>query len=249
MSDIESILIVIGMFIILLLSIVGNILTLAATYRFTNLRTRTHFLIANLAVSDILVSLLAAPLRIVQISGSLWSNKLDNCKVMIVLTLFFCNASVLNLTLISIDRAISIASPLTYNHSTKSIQFTCQIFTSWFFAVSISILPFIGFGWHASSEESTGTGTVDICRYLSILDKDYVIFVFTVAVFLPFFIMFGCYIYILRTALAHLKQIHAVEKSVQANASSVQTAHGSYFLDTAILVWLIAFIIGESETK
>lgn len=222
MSDINNILILTGMFIILLLSVVGNILTLTATYKFSNLRTRTNFLIANLAVSDLLVSLLAAPLRIVQSSGSLWSNKLDNCKIVIVLTLFFCNASVLNLTLISIDRALSIASPLTYNRSTGSMRFAFKIFTSWLMAIFISILPFAGFGWQTSDEGSAMKGTVDMCRYLSILDKNYVIFVFTAAVFVPFFIMIGCYVYILRTALAHLRRIHAIEKSVRRNVSSVQ---------------------------
>ena len=226
MSDTENMLIVIGMFLLLLLSVVGNTLTLAATYKFSNLRTRTNFLIANLAVSDLLVSLLAAPLRIVQSSGSLWSNKLDNCKIIIILTLFFCNASVLNLTLISIDRAVSIASPLTYNHSTGSMRFACKILTSWFIAIVISILPFLGFGWQNSDEGSAMKGTVDMCRYLSILEKNYVIFVFTTAVFVPFFIMIGCYVYILRTALAHLRRIHAIEKSVRRNASSVQASQG-----------------------
>ena len=223
----DNILMVTGMFIILLFSVVGNVLTITATCRFSNLRTRTHFLIANLAVSDIFISLLAAPLRIVQSFGSLWSNKINNCKVVIVLTLFFCNASVLNLTLISIDRAISIASPLTYNHSSQNIKLVCQIVASWLLAVIISVLPFIGFGWQSSSAVYTEKETVEICRYLSILDKSYVIFVFVTAVFIPFFIMMGCYVYILKTALSHLKRIHAIEKSVRRNTDSVQATKGN----------------------
>lgn len=222
-GDAEEILLVTGMFMVLLFSLLGNTLTIAATCKFANLRTRTHFLIANLAVSDILVSLLAAPLRIAQSFDSLWSSRVDNCKVVIVLTLFFCNASVLNLTLISIDRAISIASPLTYNHSSKSLKLTLQIATSWMIAVMISVLPFIGFGWQSSSRHTSEDTTVDICRYSSILNVNYIIFVFAMAVFLPLFIMICCYAYILRTALVHLRRIYAIEKSVQQNSREIYT--------------------------
>ena len=220
-----------GMFLILIFSVSGNILTIAATYRFSNLRTRTHYLIANLALSDILISMLAAPLRIVQSFGSLWSTRIDNCKIVIVLTLFFCNASVLNLTLVSIDRAISIASPLTYNLTSKGMKLICQIGASWLLAVLISILPFLGFGWQESNRHVTKDGSVEICRYLSILDERYAIFVFTIAVFAPFLVMMGCYIYILKIALKHLKRIHAIEKSVRKEVTSeMPSASKSVFI-------------------
>ena len=212
-NDATSIFMTIGMFLILLFAISGNILTVVASCRFSNLRSKTHFLIINLAISDILISVLAAPLRIMQFYGSFWSNQVDNCRVVIVLTLFFCNASVLNLTLISIDRAISIVSPLTYNHHFGNIRFGCGIAGCWLFAIIISILPFMGFGWqHGITGE---VKEVYICRYLSILDAHYVLFVFGTTVFGPFLIMIICYVYIFRVAIRHVRKITAVEQSIK----------------------------------
>ena len=199
-----------GMLLLCSISVVGNLLTAIATCRISKLRTRTNILIVNLAISDILISMLAAPMRMLQTDGHAWSLRLDNCRIVIAMTLFFCNASVLNLTLISIDRAASIAAPLTYNHSYASKKFALQIIASWTTSVLISLLPFFGFGWKENKHKSGGK-TIKMCRYLTILDIDYVLFVFSLAVFFPLLVMMTCYAYIFKTALHHLKRIAAVE--------------------------------------
>ncbi len=213
-QDAEYYFTIIGMCLVLFVAIFGNVITIMATCKFHTLQTNTHILIANLAISDILIASLAAPLRLVDLSGSKWSNKIDNCRVIITLTSFFCNASVLNLTLISIDRAKSIVSPLTYNHAANRTRLTAQILISWVLAIIISFLPYAGYGWIDNGNNSTN-GIVEVCRYLTVLDKYYVLFVFTTAVFVPFLIMVISYIYILRVAIRHLKRISAVEISIK----------------------------------
>eukprot|EP00795_Rhopilema_esculentum_P014888 gene14888-6024_t len=172
LSKTETTLLTTGMLLLCFISVVGNLLTAIATCRISKLRTRTNILIVNLAISDILISMLAAPLRMLQTDGHAWSLRLDNCRIVIALTLFFCNASVLNLTLISIDRAASIAAPLTYNHSYASKKFALQIIASWMTSVLISLLPFFGFGWKIENEHKSGGKTIEMCRYLTILDKE-----------------------------------------------------------------------------
>ena len=210
------------MFLIVFFAIFGNIITIIATYRFNTLQTRTHILIANLAVSDLFIAVLAAPIRLVQIYDSTWANKVDNCRAVISLTLFFCNASVFNLTLISIDRALSIVAPLRYNHSASQLRLVGQIAISWLIAVVISALPFVGFGWISHGNDRA----VDSCRYLAVFDETYVLFVFGIAVFGPFLIMTISYVYIFRTAVSHLKKISAVELSVRRTSTGYQRTDG-----------------------
>ncbi len=229
-EDAEHYLAVVGMCLILFVAIVGNVLTILATIKFATLQTRTHFLIVNLAVSDMMVACLAAPLRIVQLFGSQFSNDLDNCKAIVTLTLFFCNLSVLNLTMISIDRALSIASPLTYNHRCNKSKLFAQIMVSWLLAIVISILPFAGYGWKSDANYAV-KGEVKVCRYLSVLDKNYVILVFATAVFWPFLVMIACYVYIFRVAVRHLKRISAVEFSVKRTVTDRQETQGNAIFD------------------
>eukprot|EP00794_Sanderia_malayensis_P003290 gene3290-3773_t len=214
----EFYLTIIGMCVFIFIAIFGNVITIIATFRFESLQTKTHILIANLAVSDILIASLAAPLRLVELSGSTWSKQVSNCRIIITLTSFFCNASVLNLTLISIDRAHSIVSPLTYNHGSHPMKLVGQIICSWLLAVVISFLPFAGYGWKDGSITAANS-TVAVCRYLSVLDKYYVLFVFGSAVFGPFLIMVVAYMYIFRVAIRHLQRISAVEISIRRTVS------------------------------
>ena len=211
-EDIETILTIIAMFIIIPVTIIGNFLTVYATIRFPYLQTQTYILIANLAVSDLLLGLLAVPLRLAQLFGSNWSNNETHCKISISFTLMFCNGSVLNLTLLTLDRVFSIAFPMTYSDTQKQKYLTSiGIPLMWLLSILIAFMPYIGWG---SVSSSSVNSTVDICRYLAVLDQNFVIMVFAATVFLPLMVMLVSYIYIFQISRHHLMKIISLENGV-----------------------------------
>lgn len=103
------------LFAITLFTFVGNLMVLVAFAYNKKLRTVTIYPIVSLAVSDFLLSCLVMPFsawKTIQHEfpfGIIWCNLQVSSAVMLT------SASVLNLTLISLDRYFSITKPLLYD--------------------------------------------------------------------------------------------------------------------------------------
>ena len=146
-------------FIILLVSLVGNLLILSITYRNKQLRKSINFFIFNMAVSDLFNPLTIMPIQIVNIITGSDSWKVDNpwmlgnilCKLCYFLPDVSLVVSIESLLLISMDRFVAAIFPLsTKLESLKarliSILFiwivAIAVYAPYFYTFSLKVNPY-----------------------------------------------------------------------------------------------------------
>ncbi|VDD85720.1 unnamed protein product [Enterobius vermicularis] len=79
------------------------------------LQTISNYFLFSLAVADIAIGIFSIPLMTYYMaSGVIWKFGYTMCQFWLCLDYLMCNASVLNLLLISFDRYFSVIRPLTY---------------------------------------------------------------------------------------------------------------------------------------
>lgn len=104
LSDWLVVLSVILLVIINVMVIFGNILVILSVFVSQKLRTSTNYFIVSLAVADLLVGIAVLPYSLtlevldIWIFGSTW------CQGWLVVDVWMCTASILNLCAISVDR-------------------------------------------------------------------------------------------------------------------------------------------------
>jgi len=145
-------------FIILLVSLVGNLLILSITYRNKQLRKSINFFVFNMAVSDLFNPLTIMPIQIVHIISGSDSRNVDNprmlgnilCKLCYFLPDVSLIVSIESLLLISMDRFVAAIFPLcTKLESLKarSISILCiwivaiAVHAPYFYTFSLKVNP------------------------------------------------------------------------------------------------------------
>lgn len=95
----------VGIFIIFILNLIGNILTLVAFSKDAKLRTVHNYYICNLAISDLAVGLSSIPFYgIYTVMDYHWPFSYTFCKLWLVVDFWICAQSSLTVILISYDR-------------------------------------------------------------------------------------------------------------------------------------------------
>lgn len=180
--------------------IAGNVLILTAIYRFSSLRTMTNVFVANLAVADLLLSVLAMPFTLTSSITVDWVFGTAMCKVHGILNSLFCEASILTLTFVSLERFIAIIYPLKYHTLITPFWVKIMLCLIWGQAVACAFSPFIlsryAFLWFEH-----------LCTIDWAFKPAYTLSFTIIYFFLLFLIMTIFYGLILRTAL---KQKHKI---------------------------------------
>ena len=172
--------------------ITGNVLVLAAVWRNPSLRTPSIILQCSLAVSDLLVGLLALPLDIAVALTPLSQVSSDSrlSQARLVLTIQLCCVSLDTMTAISVDRYLALRYHMRYPNLMTSKRATCVAATFWCKNVILSLL--------------------------SIWKKNTILLVAVVFVALCLFISSITYNAIYRIVRHHQHQIHAQQQAVQS---------------------------------
>ncbi|XP_074496930.1 trace amine-associated receptor 1-like [Sebastes fasciatus] len=126
--------------VIVILTVCGNFLVAVSIAFFKQLRTPTNYLIASLAVSDLLLGLLVMLPAMVQCVESCWYFGDVLCEVYLSSDVMLCTASILNLSFISLDRHYAVCQPLLYRRKISVNVVLIMILVIW------SISALIGFG-------------------------------------------------------------------------------------------------------
>ncbi|VDM73064.1 unnamed protein product [Strongylus vulgaris] len=78
------------------------------------LQTISNYFLFSLAVADIAIGMISIPLWTYYTVKQSWGIGYTMCQFWLCIDYLMCNASVLNLLLISFDRYFSVTRPLTY---------------------------------------------------------------------------------------------------------------------------------------
>ncbi|XP_005755463.1 visual pigment-like receptor peropsin, partial [Pundamilia nyererei] len=93
------------------ISLASNIVVLLMFVKFKELRTPTNFIIINLAFTDIGVAGIGYPMSAASDIHGSWKFGYAGCQIYAALNIFFGMASIGLLTVVAIDRYLSICRP------------------------------------------------------------------------------------------------------------------------------------------
>jgi len=125
---------------IILAAIVGNIFVITAIAVERNLRTVANYLIASLAVADLLVAALVMPLAAVNEVSARWFLGRELCDAWVSFDVICCTSSILHLVAISLDRYWAVTR-VDYIHRRSPKRILGMIAASWGMALVVSIPP------------------------------------------------------------------------------------------------------------
>ncbi|XP_077970260.1 5-hydroxytryptamine receptor 1A-beta-like isoform X1 [Styela clava] len=143
---------VIGIFlgVNIVVGVAGNLMVLAAVTKENKLHSRANYLIASLAVTDLLVSLMVLPYAaaITFLGGSndvWWVSHHVACRLFIFLDVTCCTASILHLCVIAWVRYKKVSTVRLRLYPRNFVSVIPTILCIWFAAILLSVTPFFMF--------------------------------------------------------------------------------------------------------
>ncbi|XP_041377301.1 5-hydroxytryptamine receptor 6-like [Gigantopelta aegis] len=191
---VETILIGVTLGLIVFCTIIGNVFVFLAVISNKKLRTVSNYFIVSLSLADLLVG------TVVMIPAALnetiveWVLGVEFCSIWASFDVMLCSASILNVCLISLDRYMSIMTPLRYNAAMTHRRALALLAGTWFVAILTSFVP-IQNGWHniemPSLENLTFFSRRPQCIF--VVSFPYAVTASTVTILLPIIIAFVLY--------------------------------------------------------
>ena len=118
---------------LILISVIGNSLVLVAILKTPSIRTPSMILISSLAVSDLLVGVLAQPLFIANKFKSLTEKDLFLQHVRVLTGFFLCGVSLGTTTVIGVDRFMAFHYHMRYFTIVTKSRVLCTVTMIWLF--------------------------------------------------------------------------------------------------------------------
>ena len=184
---------------IILATIIGNVFVIAAVILERNLHNVANYLIASLAVADLMVAALVMPLAAVNEVSKQWFLGAEVCDMWISFDVLCCTSSILHLVCISLDRYWAVTR-IDYIHNRSAKRILIMIALSWAISASISIPPL--FGWKDENQPDIS----GVC--LISQDWGYTVFSTLGAFYLPLALMIIIYIKIYQAARSRIRKKH-----------------------------------------
>ncbi|XP_030761547.1 5-hydroxytryptamine receptor 4 [Sitophilus oryzae] len=183
--------------VVAVLAVAGNALVIHVFRKERRLRRRTNYYIVSLAAADFLVGLLGIPFALMSSVGL--PNNLHACLFTVSLLVVLCTISIFCLVAVSVDRYWAILHPMGYSRNVRTKTALVIISICWFAGSFIGFLPLMG--WHQDRPNS-----VD-CFFLTVMDYNYLVFLYFGTIITPALILIGFYAHIYRVVLKQLRQI------------------------------------------
>ncbi|KAL2098948.1 hypothetical protein ACEWY4_005428 [Coilia grayii] len=173
-----------------IISLASNFVVLGMFVKFKSLRTATNAIIINLALTDIGVAGIGYPLSAASDLHGSWKFGYTGCQIYAALNIFFGMASIGLLTVIAIDRYITICRP-DISHTLTKRWYAMMILAAWINAVFWSSMPLVG--WAGYAPDPTGATCTVNWRKNDASFVSYTMCVILVNFIIPLCIMFYCY--------------------------------------------------------
>ena len=157
--------------ILVILCIFGNIIMCYLFYRYRRLRIVPNYFIISLAISDLLVGVIAMPLWVsLELAG--WTNLPPGIEQTVqCIDIFCCTSSIVNLTAVSIERFFSVYKPLKHRSLMSTKTACCFIALFWIYSSVITFFQFI-----------------------HVFKEHYLLFIFTMGFMIPLVIVYTSYV-------------------------------------------------------
>jgi len=183
------------------ITVAGNALVMAAVAREPCLRASvTNHFIVSLAVADLIIGTVVMPFSIVlEASDGWWPFGADWCDVWHSLDVLASTASILNLSVIALDRYLAITDPIAYPRRMSTGRATALIATVWLCSAAIS---FPAIAWWRRAAGATTT-TESTCLFTD--DSAYLIFSSLVSFYAPVSVILYAYYRIYAAATAQIR--------------------------------------------
>ncbi|XP_063080200.1 5-hydroxytryptamine receptor 1B [Engraulis encrasicolus] len=137
---------------ITLATTLANAFVIATISQSRKLHTPANFLIASLAVTDLLVSILVMPICALYTVSQTWTLGQIICDIWLSSDITCCTASILHLCVIALDRYWAITDAIGYAKRRTQARAAGMVATAWIIAVSISLPPFF---WRPANDDLT----------------------------------------------------------------------------------------------
>lgn len=195
---------VIGVGIILsvfiLVAIVGNILVILSVVCNKHLQTVTNFFIVNLAMADLLLSIIVLPFSAsLEVLGC-WVFGRVFCNIWAAVDVLCCTASILSLCIISIDRYIGVKHCLKYPSIMTERKAVAILILVWVSSTVISVGPLLGWKEPPPVDDS-------ICRITE--EPGYALFSSLFSFYLPLMVILIMYFRVYVVARRTTKSLEA----------------------------------------
>ncbi|RXN06778.1 visual pigment-like receptor peropsin [Labeo rohita] len=171
-------------------SLSSNIVVLLMFVKFRDLRTATNAIIINLAFTDIGVAGIGYPMSAASDLHGSWKFGYTGCQIYAALNIFFGMASIGLLTVVAIDRYLTICRP-DIGQKLTTVSYTLLIMAAWLNAVFWSSMPIVG--WAGYAPDPTGATCTINWRNNDTSFVSYTMTVITVNFIIPLAVMFYCY--------------------------------------------------------
>ncbi|KAI5620058.1 alpha-1A adrenergic receptor [Silurus asotus] len=179
--------------------VTGNVLVIMSVACHRQLRSVTHYFMANLAVADLLLSCVVVPLSASSEALGRWVLGRVLCGVWASLDVMCCTASIFNLCAISVDRWLAVSYPLRYPCLVTSGRAIGAMVGVWVASVGISVGPL--FGWREPMPDDESVCNVNE-------DLGYTIFSAACSFYIPLTVILVMYCKVYIVARSKARSLH-----------------------------------------
>lgn len=202
-----------GVFLTLfaMFTVVGNICVMIAVARERYLRTVTNYFVVSLAIADLVIGGVVMPFSICQeMTNQYWLFGSDWCDVWHSFDVLASTASILNLSVIALDRYWAITDPISYPCKMSTGRAFVLIALVWICSAAISFPAIL---WWRSV--ATDTAPAHVCAFTE--DPGYLIFSSIISFYVPIFIIMFAYYKIYKAATEQIRSLKAGAKVMHSN--------------------------------
>uniref|UniRef100_A0A672YA03 Adrenoceptor alpha 1D n=1 Tax=Sphaeramia orbicularis TaxID=375764 RepID=A0A672YA03_9TELE len=186
--------------VFILVAIVGNILVILSVVCNRHLQTVTNFFIVNLAMADLLLSIIVLPFSAsLEVLGC-WVFGRVFCNIWAAVDVLCCTASILSLCIISIDRYIGVKYCLKYPSIMTERKAVAILVLVWVSSTVISVGPLLGWKEPPPMDER-------ICRITE--EPGYALFSSLFSFYLPLMVILFMYFRVYVVARRTTKSLEA----------------------------------------
>ncbi|CAB3401206.1 unnamed protein product [Caenorhabditis bovis] len=172
--------------ILCLIGLIGNFLVCVAIASDRRLHNVTNYFLFSLALADLLVCCIVMPLSIVvEVRHGVWTWSVSMCLLYVYSDVFLCSASIVHMSVISLDRYLGISQPLRTRNKSRSLIFV-KIAVVWMVTLLVSC-PIAILAIHDTSNILQDNQCMIFSRY-------YIVYGSTMTFLIPFCIMAVTYV-------------------------------------------------------